>query len=50
MIEGEYKDAELLFEGKAIFAQLMVDVEESRLRVKKEAAAARTKFPWSSLK
>lgn len=50
MIEGEYRDTELLFEGKAIFAQLIVDVKECRPRVKKEAAAARTKFSCFSLK
>ena len=44
------KTAELLFEGRAIFAQLMVDVEESRLKIRREAAdAAKSKAPWSSL-
>ncbi|KAI4620363.1 hypothetical protein J4E80_004889 [Alternaria sp. BMP 0032] len=45
-----FKTAELLFEGRAIFAQLMVDVEESRLQRGREAdAAAKSKAPWSSL-
>jgi len=44
------KTAELLFEGRAIFAQLMVDVEESRLKISREAAAdSKTKAPSSSL-
>ena len=44
-----FKTAELLFEGRAIFAQLMVDVEESRLKIGREAAAvAKSKAPWSS--
>ncbi|KAI4606986.1 hypothetical protein J4E83_009741 [Alternaria metachromatica] len=34
-----FKTAELLFEGRAVFAQLMVDVEESRLKKGRETAA-----------
>jgi len=45
-----FKTAELLFEGRAIFAQLLADVEESRLKISREAdAAAKSKAPWSSL-
>jgi len=44
-----FKTAELLFEGRAIFAQLMVDVEESRLKIRREAAAtANSEATWSS--
>ncbi|KAI4656982.1 uncharacterized protein J4E78_006873 [Alternaria triticimaculans] len=45
-----FKTAELLFEGRAIFAQLLVDVEESRLKLRRDTAAdANPKAPWSSL-
>ncbi|KAI4674300.1 uncharacterized protein J4E84_010675 [Alternaria hordeiaustralica] len=43
-----FKTAELLFEGRAIFAQLMVDVEESRLKIRREAAAAANSKATSS--
>ncbi|KAI4681624.1 hypothetical protein J4E81_009790 [Alternaria sp. BMP 2799] len=44
-----FKTAELLFEGRAIFAQLMVDVQESRLKISRQAAAAaNSKATWSS--
>ncbi|KAI4686155.1 uncharacterized protein J4E88_003992 [Alternaria novae-zelandiae] len=44
-----FKTAELLFEGRAIFAQLMVNVEESRLKRTREGAAdANSKATLSS--
>ncbi|KAI4660725.1 uncharacterized protein J4E79_005293 [Alternaria viburni] len=43
-----FKTAELFFEGRAIFAQLMVDVEESRLKIRREAAAAANSKATSS--